>query len=151
MSEVIGWGVNAPITWSINTAGVSKPQRYRKAARLGFQQWLPTGHTFTYVPSGGDISIVFSNSMDAGWGAYGQWTKVVPADGGWRIVSGVVVVRPNSDYTKQWIRGAMAHEIGHALGVPHLGPNTLMGSPSLTNGRITPEDIAYEQGLQRPM
>lgn len=150
MPATIGWGVNAPITWSIDTTGIAKPQRYRKAMRAACQQWEPTGHTFTYMPTGGDISLVFSDQMDKGWGAYGQWTEVVPCPDGWRIVKGAMVVRPNPEYDRQWLFGAIAHELGHALGVPHLTSDTVMGSPSLTNGVVTPMDIAYEQALQRP-
>lgn len=149
MSEIIGWGLKAPITWSINTTGVIKPQRYRKAAKAAFAQWTPTGHAFTYVPTGGDIGIVFSDRMDLGWGAYGQWTDVVPCPDGWRIIRGVVVLKPNPTFTTEYIRGALAHEIGHALGVPHLESNTVMGSPSTTRGVVTPWDITYEQSLQR--
>jgi len=147
----IGWGINAPITWSIDTSRLKRPKRARDAAKAGFKQWESTGHTFTYAPSGGDIGIIFHEQQE-GWGAYGQWTKVVPCSiqGDWRITNGAVVMTNDESISTEWLQGAMAHEIGHALGIPHLKTNTVMGSPSLTNGRVTKYDIAYEKRLQRP-
>lgn len=153
MTEPVGWGINAPITWSIDTTGLKRPQRARKAARTAFTQWQPTGHAFTYTPTGGDITIIFRTAgvhFPKEWGAYGQWTKVVPCPDGWRIVAGAVVCTDDDSVTKEWLQGALAHEIGHALALPHLGPDTVMGSPSTTKGRVTPADIAAEKRLQRP-
>lgn len=148
----IGWGINAPISWSIDTSNLKKPKRAVDAAKAAFKQWEPTGHTFKYIPSGGDISIIFHEQQD-GWGAYGQWTKVVPSSsaGDWRITNGAVVITDDESVDREWLFGAMAHEIGHALGVPHLKPTTVMGSPSYTDGKVTKWDIAYEKKLQRPI
>lgn len=146
---MIGWGLNAPITWSIDTSTLRKPKRARDAAIAAFKQWTPTGHVFTYTEADGDIGIIF-HQQQAGWGAYGQWTAVVPATDGWRITKGAVVMTNDETITKKWLFSAMAHEVGHALGLGHLGPKTVMGSPSRTDGVVTKWDINAEKKLQRP-
>lgn len=152
MTAVIGWPAAGTITWSIDTTGLRRPQAARSLAREAFDAWAATGHTFQRIPTGGQIAIVFrAAAMPEEWGAYGQWTRVVECASGWCITSGVVVIdRRTANSDREWLKGALAHEIGHALGLPHLGPGTVMGSPSLTGGRVTRADIAAERALQRP-
>jgi len=149
-SPMIGWQKGSNITWSIDTSNLDKPHRYRRAARDALAMWEPTGHTFTYVPSGGAVSIVFSSKMNPEWGGYGGWSKVTPCgENSWRIREGNIVV--NTAYPGYGMaKRIIAHEMGHVFGMTHVDdPTALMHKHTGFSGGVTPVDLEYEKSLQR--
>jgi hypothetical protein len=114
-----------PITWSIDTTGVSHPGRTAVAARRAFDEWTAaTGIRFVWQPSGGTVSIIFGIVPK-------EWIAYAAAD---HIVLGPKL----ADAWGQYQREVIAHEIGHVLGVGHEGAGLMGGNAT----HVTAADAA---------
>lgn len=118
----------AVLTWSIDTTLLPDPAGYRAAARYALHQWEPSGLRFTYVPTGGDLTIV-ADDTPGPWAAYQSGRSVH--------------LNPASAYVQPWqYRPLLVHEIGHALGVPHNpDPRSVMNADAI-GPRVTRHDIS---------